>query len=169
MVTASGTRDGLTVAGLATRVGVGRDTIRYYERVGLLPPPPRTTGDHRRYAPDAVDRLQFIQGCQRLGLRLDDIRNLLEVRDTGQCACTPAGDLLTARLSELDAEVARLQALRTDLTAMLTAIASDQCPDPVPGTWCSPKGGEVMALDVLSCTCEEGCTCDASCCSEGCC
>lgn len=66
-----------------------------------------------------MDRLRFIQGCQRLGLRLEDIRNLLEVRDTGRCACTPASDLLTAGLSELDAEMARLQALRVDLTAML--------------------------------------------------
>jgi DNA-binding transcriptional MerR regulator len=139
MSTASATRETLTVAGLAARVGVGRDTIRYYERVGLLPAPPRTTGDHRRYSPEAVDRLRFIQGCQRLGLRLDDIRNLLEVRDTGQCACTPAGDLLTARLTELDAEVARLQQLRTDLAAMLAGIASDECPDPTPGTWCLPE------------------------------
>src|SRR4249919_2231353 len=97
-------RSGLSVAALAAQVGVGRDTVRYYERVGLLPDPPRTAGDHRRYSADAVDRLRFIQGCQRLGLRLEDIRNLLEVRDTGQCACTPAGDLLTARLAELDAE-----------------------------------------------------------------
>ncbi len=131
---------GLTVAALASEVGVGRDTIRYYERVGLLPAPPRTAGDHRRYPSTAVDRLLFIQGCQRLGLRLDDIRDLLEVRDTGQCACAPAGDLLTARLSELDAEVHRLQLLRRDLTSMLDSLATDQCPDPAPGTWCSPEG-----------------------------
>ena len=142
MATMVGTEQpGLTVAGLGAQVGVGRDTIRYYERVGLLPPPPRTTGDHRRYPAEAVDRLRFIQGCQRLGLRLEDIRNLLEVRDTGQCACTPAGDLLTARLVELDAEVQRLQLLRADLTRMLDGLASDECPDPEPGTWCSPGRG----------------------------
>jgi DNA-binding transcriptional MerR regulator len=142
MATMVGTeRAGLTVAGLAAQVGVGRDTIRYYERVGLLPAPPRTTGDHRRYPAAAVDRLRFIQGCQRLGLRLDDIRNLLEVRDTGQCACAPAGDLLRARLCELDAEVERLQHLRADLTTMLDGLQSDECPDPEPGTWCAPGRG----------------------------
>ncbi len=141
MTTASATHQSLTVAGLAAEVGVGRDTIRYYERVGLLAPPPRTTGDHRRYPVQAVDRLRFIQGCQRLGLRLHDIRDLLEVRDTGACACTPAEDLLTSRLAELDAEVARLQALRADLTLMLGGIASNECPDPAPGTWCSPEPG----------------------------
>jgi DNA-binding transcriptional MerR regulator len=131
---------GLTVAGLAAEVGVGRDTIRYYERVGLLPPPPRTVGDHRRYPAEAIDRLRFIQGCQRLGLRLEDIGNLLEVRDTGACACTPANELLKARLTELDAEVERLRLLRSDLTTMLGRLASDECPDPAPGTWCSPGG-----------------------------
>jgi DNA-binding transcriptional MerR regulator len=140
MTTVSTTRTGLTVAELAAEVGIGPDTVRYYERVGLLPPPPRTSGDHRRYPSEAIDRLRFVQGCQRLGLRLEEIRNLLEVRDTGQCACAPAGELLTSRLAELDAEVARLLVLRTDLTAMLSGIASDECPDPAPGTWCSPEG-----------------------------
>ena len=114
-IAVDGQVSGLTVAALAAAVGVGRDTIRYYEKVGLLPRPPRTSGDHRRYPPAEVDRLRFIQGCQRLGLRLDDIRNLLEVRDTGRCACEPAEALLGTRLTELDAELARLQALRWDL------------------------------------------------------
>jgi len=131
----------LSVAGLAAEAGVGRDTILYYERVGLLAGPPRTAGDHRRYPPSAVDRLRFIQGCQRLGLRLDDIRDLLEVRDTGACACTPADGLLRTRLAELDAEVERLLALRADLMGMLAAFEADQCPDPSPGTWCAPEGG----------------------------
>lgn len=167
MTTKTATRPGMSVAELAAQVGVGRDTVRYYERVDLLPVPPRTTGDHRRYPPEAVDRLRFIQGCQRLGLRLDDIRDLLEVRDTGQCACAPAGDLLTRRLVELDAEVHRLQQLRKDLAAMLDGLGSDACRDPEPGTWCPPKGGDVMTLELLSCTCEDDCTCDSS--SSGCC
>jgi len=159
---------GLTVAALAAAVGVSKDTIRYYEKVGLLPRPPRTAGDHRRYPFAEVDRLRFIQGCQRLGLRLDDIRNLLEVRDTGRCACEPAEALLGTRLTELDAELGRLQALRSDLTSMLERLLSDDCPDPAPGTWCAPKGGDHMTLENLNCSCGDGCTCDPSCC-EGCC
>jgi DNA-binding transcriptional MerR regulator len=131
----------LSVAGLAAKAGVGRDTIRYYERVGLLPEPPRTTGDHRRYPPSAVDRLLFIQGCQRLGLRLDDIRDLLEVRDTGSCACHPADVLLRRRLTELDQEIARLQRLHADLVAMVERLGDDDCPQPTPGTWCEPGEG----------------------------
>lgn len=157
---------GLTVSALAAAVGVRGDTVRYYERMGLLPAPPRTAGDHRRYPPEAVDRLRFIQGCQRLGLRLEDIRNLLDVRDTGVCACAPAGQLLARRLGELDAEMARLQLLRADLTEMLNGLASDQCPDPAPGTWCPPEEVGDMTLELLTCTCEDGCTCE---CSDGCC
>jgi DNA-binding transcriptional MerR regulator len=134
----------MSVATLASTVGVGRDTIRYYERVGLLPEPPRTTGDHRRYPPSTVDRLRFIRGCQRLGLRLDDIRDLLEVRDTGSCACHPAEALLRRRLAEVDEELARLQRLRGDLVAMVDGMGPDSCPDPEPGTWCAP-GEEVTA------------------------
>ncbi len=139
--TVSVDRPSLSVAALASEVGVGRDTIRYYEKVGMLAEPPRTTGDHRRYPWAAVDRLRFIQGCQRLGLRLEDIRNLLEVRDTGTCACYPAEDLLRARLVGLDEEVERLEALRADLVSMLSRISDEGCPDPTPGTWCAPGEG----------------------------
>ena len=82
---ASGT--GLTVAQLARSVGTRPDTIRYYERAGLLPPPARTPAEHRRYDGTAVDRLHSIQGAQRLGLRLRlrlrEIKTLLTLRDAG--------------------------------------------------------------------------------------
>lgn len=79
----------MSVAQLAVRVGVRPDNIRYYERSGLIPPAPRTAADHRRYGEDAVDRLRFIQGAQRLGLRLREIADLIAVRDTGNCPCEP--------------------------------------------------------------------------------
>ncbi len=129
---------GLRVAELAGVVGLSADTVRYYERVGLLPPPARTPAGYRAYEPSAVDRLRFIQGAQRLGLRLADIRELLAVRDTGVCACEPAEQLLRRRLAELDAELARLAALRTQMAAMADAIPGADCPPPTPGTWCPP-------------------------------
>lgn len=128
----------LSVGQLASRAGVRPDTIRYYERAGLLPRPRRTGGDHRRYGAADVDRLLFIRGAQRLGLRLAEIRELLAVRDTGVCACGPAEVLLREHVSEIDREMARLTALRAELTSMLTAMPGPACPDPVPGTWCAP-------------------------------
>jgi MerR family transcriptional regulator, mercuric resistance operon regulatory protein len=129
------TATGLTVSALATRVGVRPDTIRYYERIGLLPHPARTSGDHRRWPDTTVDRLQFIQGCQRLGLRLTEIRDLLAVRDTGACPCEPTGPLLARRIAKLDAEIARLSSLRTDLARMHQQVGRPDCADPTPGTW----------------------------------
>jgi DNA-binding transcriptional MerR regulator len=126
------------VGELAEAVGVRSDTIRYYERAGLLPPPSRSPSGYRAYDDGAIDRLHFIQGAQRLGLRLDDIRELLAVRDTGTCPCEPAEDLLRRRLAELDAEMARLTALRQEMVAMLRALPQADCPPPTPGTWCPP-------------------------------
>lgn len=128
----------LTVGQLAARAGVRTDTIRYYERSGVLPEPRRTEGDHRRYSTGDVDRLLFIRGAQRLGLRLAEIRELLAVRDTGTCPCASAETLLRQHVTEIDREMKRLAALRAELSAMLAEMAGPQCPDPAPGTWCPP-------------------------------
>ena len=129
----------LTVGQLAARAGVRADTIRYYERAGLLPEPSRTDGDHRRYGPADLDRMLFIRGAQRLGLRLAEIRELLSVRDTGVCPCGPAETLLSEHIGEIDREIARLARLRAELAEMVTGLSSpsEPCPDPVPGTWCA--------------------------------
>jgi DNA-binding transcriptional MerR regulator len=128
----------LTVGQLASRTGVRADTVRYYERQGLLPVPQRTGGEHRRYGPADVDRLLFIRGAQRLGLRLAEIRDLLAVRDTGACPCEPAEGLLCRHVAEIDQEITRLAALRAELAGMLAAMPGPDCPGPLPGTWCPP-------------------------------
>ena len=138
MSTTTATHEGLRVAELATLAGVSPDTIRYYERAGLLAPPPRTPSGYRLYPPSTVDRLRFVQGCQRLGLRLREIATLLAVRDTGECPCEPAEQLLRRHLDELDAELARLTALRAELVRMVDGLPSGSCPEPTPGTWCPP-------------------------------
>lgn len=139
----------LTVAQLARTVGTKPDTIRYYERAGLLPPPARTPAEHRRYDGAAVDRLRFIRGAQRLGLRLSEIKTLLAVRDTGTCPCEPAEELLRQHIDDVDAELARLGSLRAELLVMADALAAAvqapqgvDCPDPLPGTWCPPAMSE---------------------------
>jgi DNA-binding transcriptional MerR regulator len=132
---------GLRVGELAKEAGVPSDTVRYYERAGLLPPPRRTAGGYRAYDGGALDRLKFIQGCQRLGLRLRDIADLLAIRDTGSCPCEPAEELLRRRLAEVDAEMARLSGLRAEMAAMVDALPGRQCPPPAPGNWCAPEEG----------------------------
>ncbi|GIF52423.1 MerR family transcriptional regulator [Asanoa ferruginea] len=132
----------MRVAELAQVAGISADTVRYYERVGLLRPPPRTASGYRAYDASAADRVRFIQGGQRLGLRLRDIGELLAVRDTGVCPCEPAEELLKRRLDELDTELARLTALRAEMVRMIEALPAQDCPPPVPGTWCPPGSDE---------------------------
>jgi DNA-binding transcriptional MerR regulator len=126
---------GLRVGELAEAAGVASDTVRYYERVGLLQPPRRTAAGYRAYDTAAVDRLKFIQGAQRLGLRLREIADLLAIRDSGSCPCEPAEQLLRRRIAEVDAEMVRLAALRAEMAAMVDALPSAACPAPAPGTW----------------------------------
>ena len=131
-------QSGMTVAVLARRAGISTDSVRYYERVGLLPEPPRSTSGYRRYGEDAVDRIHFIQGAQRLGLRLREIADLLMVRDTGQCPCGDAAVLLHNRMEEVNTEIDRLSRLRDQLAEMVVQLPSQDCPNPEPGVWRPP-------------------------------
>ena len=103
----------LTVSSLGARVGLSADTIRYYERIRLLPQARRSPAGYRLYEEDAVERLRFIKGAQRFGLRLE------EIRDRGACPCGHTQMLLRRRIAEVDQELARLGALRSELSGMI--------------------------------------------------
>jgi MerR family transcriptional regulator, mercuric resistance operon regulatory protein len=137
----------LTVSGLAARVGISPDAVRYYERLGLLPRPARSTAGYRRYDEGAVERLRFVKGAQRVGLRLREIAELLQVVDRGQCPCGHTEALLSQRLAEVDTELARLAALRGELARMLAQRPEQACTvDTAEGWWCvqafSNQGGD---------------------------
>ncbi|MET8059231.1 heavy metal-responsive transcriptional regulator [Streptomyces microflavus] len=125
----------MSVAALARQAGTTPDTIRYYERLGLLPKAPRNGSGYRRYGMDAVDRMKFIQGTQRLGLSLSDIGDLLSIRDTGTCPCGDAAVVLRKRMDEVRSEVHHLTTLFGELAAMVEHLPSQECPDPTPGVW----------------------------------
>lgn len=93
---------------IATQSGVPIKTIRYYEEVGLLPKPPRTASRYRLYPPGIVERLQFIKKAQNLGLRLGDVKEILELADRGRCPCGHVQRLLKLRLQELKRKIADL-------------------------------------------------------------
>lgn len=136
---ATASQPGLRVGELAAATGLRGDTIRYYERVGLLPPPHRTGAGYRMYPPQTTERVRFIQACRQLGMRLADIADLLAIRDTGVCPCGPAVHVLRRRMTEVDAQVASLLGLRAQMAAMAAALPSATCPPPAPDTtWCPP-------------------------------
>ena len=124
----------LTVSTLAKQVGLRPDTIRYYERAGLLPPPTRTRAGYRQYEEATVDRLRLIKGAQRLGLRLREIADLLAMRDRGACPCGHTASLVRRRLAEIDTEITRLVELRGELARVAADCAGDAGPAP-DGAW----------------------------------
>jgi len=91
---------------LARQAGLPIQTIRYYEQLGLLPKPQRSASGYRLYGDEAVDRLVFIKKAQSLGLRLEDIKEILELADRGRCPCGHVQQLLRARLEELHRKIA---------------------------------------------------------------
>ncbi len=109
----------LTVSQLAGEVGTSPDTLRYYERIGLLPEPDRSATGYRLYGDDAVQRLRLIKHAQRFGLRLEEVGELLQIREQGLCPCGHTRTLLERRVAELDEQIAALTALREDIGTLL--------------------------------------------------
>jgi DNA-binding transcriptional MerR regulator len=103
----------------AARSGVSVDTIRFYERVGVLPKPPRSDSGYRRYTDASVARIAFVRNAARFGFPLKDLAAFLRARERGQPPChavKAAGDRL---LSEMDRRLAELSSARNDLARTL--------------------------------------------------
>ena len=112
--------DTYQIGELAARSGLTRDTLRYYERVGLLGAPRRTGGGFRVYPPQTLDRLRFIKQAQTLGLSLPEIRDLVAYQNQGGLKrCRQVRDLLRAKLTELQARLAELEEFRNTLSGYL--------------------------------------------------
>jgi DNA-binding transcriptional MerR regulator len=131
-----------TISDFASCFGLRTDTLRYYERLGLLRPSERTSAGYRLYDDEAADRLRFIKEAQRMGLRLADIKELLEIRDHGRCPCGHTETLVTRRLAEVEAEIAQLKSLRRHLLDL--QHRNNDCLAATPDEWwCAigSKGG----------------------------
>jgi len=90
-------------------------TIRYYERIGLLASPPRTSGNYRAYDGEQVARLRFIRKCRDLGFALDQVRDLLKLSSRKEQDCTEVDRLAAAHLAAVESKIADLKRLATEL------------------------------------------------------
>ena len=100
---------------LADRLGINARTIRYYERIGLLPDPERTSSGYRSYEDTDAERLRFIKTAQRLGLTLDEIGEIIAFRDRGEPPCDYVAELLRRQVRDLGQRIAEMRGLRTEL------------------------------------------------------
>ncbi|MBC7727277.1 MAG: Cd(II)/Pb(II)-responsive transcriptional regulator [Microbacteriaceae bacterium] len=94
------------------------ETIRYYEREGLLPPAPRSEGNYRIYAPEHVERLAFVRHCRSLDMTLDEIRVLLRFKDAPQAECGEVNSLLDQHIDHVATRIRQLKRLEKDLKAL---------------------------------------------------
>ena len=113
----------LTIGQLAGRAGISDKTIRFYQEEGLILPDRRSDSGYRLFEPAAAERLAFIRRGQGLGLKLAEIREVLELADVGQCPCGHVQTLLQAKLAELDARLADIKALRRRIQQALATPA----------------------------------------------
>lgn len=123
------TTNAMTISRLASAAGVHVETVRYYQRRGLLQEPERPQGSVRRYGADDVGRLQFIRRAQAVGFRLDEIAGLLEVK--GQRTCEQTRLLTERKLTEVRQRMEELRLLEAELEQLV-----DECNHVVTGEAC---------------------------------
>ncbi len=109
----------LTIGELGKATDTKVETIRYYERIGLLPRPARTAGNYRAYGEAELGRLSFIRRARDLGFPLDQVRALLDLADCRDQSCATADALARAHLAEVERKIADLQALGRELSGMI--------------------------------------------------
>jgi len=113
----------MRTAEVAARAGVNPQTLRYYERRGLLPTPPRAPSGYRAYDDTAVRVVRFVKRAQQLGFTLDEIESLLELAAGGPDACEAAQAVAQERRRDLDDKIESLVAMRDSLVRMLETCA----------------------------------------------
>lgn len=110
----------LTIGELSKSTNTNIETIRYYERIGLLPKPSRTSGNYRVYNKAELGRLSFIRRARDLGFPLDQVRALLELADRRDQPCATVDALVRTHLREIERKITDLQALGSELSEMLS-------------------------------------------------
>lgn len=107
--------DALRIGDLANATGTKVVTIRYYEKIGLLPDPERSAGNYRIYEPRHKERLHFIRRCRHLGFTLEQIRSLLDLSQKEDRDCEAVDGIAADHLAEIEAKIADLQKLAMEL------------------------------------------------------
>lgn len=119
----------LTRGELAARTGCNIETIRYYEQIGLLPPPPRSEGGHRLYGQDLLKRLNFVRRSRDLGFTLEEIRELLCLVDGSRYTCAQVEVLTLDHVREIRRKISDLRKLKNVLETMASRCSGSKVPE----------------------------------------
>ena len=120
----NGMRNGLKIGALAERAQCQAETIRYYEREGLLPVPPRSEGNYRLYGSAHLERLSFIRHCRSLDMTLDEIRTLLNFCDAPMSNCAEVSSVLDEHIHHVADRIEQLRRLERQLKDLRSRCAS---------------------------------------------
>jgi len=121
----------MRIGELAERAGISAKAIRYYEQIGILPAPARTTSGYRAYDATVLGRLGFVRAAQALGLTLGEIRQIIAFRDDGAAPCAHVTALLQRRAAELERRITELRQLQGEINRLAERAATldpEQCP-----------------------------------------
>ena len=113
--------ESLGIGAVARATGIKVETVRWYERVGLLPPPERTAGNYRSYGPEHLARLSFICRARELGFSLDQVRTLLRLADQREQSCAEVDGIAREHLHVVQRKIADLEALRRELSELIAS------------------------------------------------
>ena len=123
----------MRIGELADSVSVPAKTIRYYEEIGLLPPPERHPNGYRNYDEPAVDRLRFVRAAQAVGFSLGEIKEILAFHERGEKPCGHVLDLVDRRARDISERIAVLERMQADLRRLSARAAAAPAPD---GAYC---------------------------------
>ena len=119
----------MRVGEVAARAGVHRETLRYYERRGLIPRPPRATSGYRQYPADTVERVRLIRWAQGLGFTLRELLELSRIpRDHVRGRARHVRARAATKINEIDAKIGRLVAMKRQLLAIAQCHCNGKCP-----------------------------------------
>ena len=121
--------DTFQIGVLSQRSAVNIETIRYYERIGLVPKPPRSGGGYRRYGVPDVERLTFIRRVRDLGFSLEEVRRLLGLADRKSSSCRRVHEIAAGHLAEVHAKIADLSRMEKVLADMVKTCARGTMPE----------------------------------------
>lgn len=123
---------GLTIGGLARQAGVGVETVRFYERQGLIEQPPRPGRGFRRYPPETVRRVRFVRRAKELGFTLREVSELLDLRFDPQRGCAEVREMAEAKVGDVERRIADLERIREVLGKLVAACKGQgsvsECP-----------------------------------------
>jgi DNA-binding transcriptional MerR regulator len=119
----------LSIGELARATATKVETVRWYERVGLLPAPARTAGNYRTYGRPHLERLSFVRRARDLGFTLDQVRDLLRLSDQRDRSCEEVDTIARVHLGEVERKIADLQALRRELAGIIGQCRQGTVPE----------------------------------------